>query len=90
MITGSAESPSVVSMTTPVADPSVYIVTFADMPCWGLRLPGVPPSDPCWPRGTQFGLGEVPLRLVYWAAPLSGFGRPSATRVGQGGDRRES
>ncbi len=52
-----AASPAVFK---PIADPSVYVVTwafvsqidcklmFALIVCWGLRLPGIPLSDPCW------------------------------------------
>ncbi len=62
---GSAESPAAATMAVrtamapPVADPSVYISTwafvsrfdcklmFAAIACWGLRVPDIPPSNPC-------------------------------------------
>ncbi len=40
--------------------------------------------------GNQLGLGGFLFRLVFWAAPLSGFGRPSASWVELGGDGREN
>ncbi len=50
---------------------------------------GYTSQEPLLAQGKS-GLGEVLLRLMIWAVPLSGFGRPSARWAEHGGDGRES
>ncbi len=91
MLTGSAGSPTVATMAAPpavvppVADPSVYVVTWAFVSRINCKLRftviayyGYTSQEPLLAQGQSIGLGGVFLRLVFWAAPLSGFGQPSA------------
>ncbi len=43
-----------------------------------LGIPRAPPCDPCQPRGTPLSLGEVTLKLMYCACPLTGLKRTGA------------